>query len=112
LDRKELRVNFQYKLTKDSYYETSTEGSKLIIQFEDGNRNVHIDEVFYLETAPEDEDKRLKLGEYDYRITRVDDSLIFKIESLKQFKLNIYHEFQGKRKLLGSQTMDWFGKTE
>ncbi|NHN30681.1 hypothetical protein [Paenibacillus agricola] len=112
LDRKELRVNFQYKLVKDSYYETSNEGSKLIIQFEDGNGNVHIDEVFYLETAPEDEDKRLSLGEHDYRITRQDESLVFKIESLKQFKLHIYHEFQGKRKLLGSQTMNWFGVTE
>jgi hypothetical protein len=112
LDRKEMRINFTYELTKDTYYETSTEGSKLVIQFEDGNDNVHIDEVFYLETAPEDEDKRLKLGVYDYRISRADERLIFKIESLKQFKLNIYHEFQGKRKLLGSQTMDWFGTTE
>ncbi|SFL83019.1 hypothetical protein SAMN03159341_110139 [Paenibacillus sp. 1_12] len=112
LDRNTLRINFKYKLTKDSFYETSTEGSKLIIQFVDSNGKVNIDEVFYLETAPEEEDKRLKLGEFDYRITKQDDSLIFKIESLKKYKMNIYHEFQGKRKLLGSQTMDWFGTTE
>ncbi len=112
LDRNTLRINFKYKLTKDSFYETNTEGSKLIIQFVDSKGKVDIDEVFYLETAPEEEDKRLKLGEFDYRITKQDDSLIFKIESLKQYQMNIYHEFQGKRKLLGSQTMDWFGTTE
>ncbi|WP_216624596.1 hypothetical protein [Paenibacillus foliorum] len=112
LDNKQLRVNFTYKLSKDSYYETSNEGSKLIIQFTDSNGKVNIDETFYLETAPEEEDKRVTQGEHDYRIVRQDETLLYKIESLKQYKMSIYHEFQGKRKLLASQTMDWFGITK
>ncbi|TDF99622.1 hypothetical protein [Paenibacillus piri] len=112
LDSKQLKINFTYKLTKDSYYETSNEGSKLVIQFADGQGKVNIDETFFLETAPEDDDKKVTLGEHDYRITRQDDSLVFKIESLKQYKINIYHEFQGKRKLLASQLLDWFGTTD
>ncbi|MFD0681693.1 MULTISPECIES: hypothetical protein [unclassified Paenibacillus] len=112
LDNKQLKVNFTYNLSKDSYYETSNEGSKLVIQFTDSNGKVNIDETFYLETAPEDTDKRVTLGEHDYRIVRQDDTLLFKIESLKQFKMSIYHEFQGKRKLLASQVLDWFGVTK
>ncbi|MDF2963816.1 MAG: hypothetical protein K0S39_5551, partial [Paenibacillus sp.] len=108
----QLKVNFTYNLSKDSYYETSNEGSKLIIQFADSQGKVNIDEIFYLETAPEDEDKRVTLGQHDYRMVRQDDTLIYRIESLKQYKMNIYHEFQGKRKLLASQSIDWFGTTE
>ncbi|MFE5317412.1 hypothetical protein ACFQ88_01770 [Paenibacillus sp. NPDC056579] len=112
LDSKELRVNFLYNLEKDSNYETNNEGSKLVIQFQDISGNMTYEQKFFLETASDKDDLRLELGEHSYKMTVKDTDLLGKIQSLKQYRINIYHEFQGMRKQLATQTMDWFGVTE
>ncbi|UUZ94675.1 hypothetical protein LJK87_09190 [Paenibacillus sp. P25] len=108
LDRKELRVNFRYKLEKDNYYETNSEGTRLIIEFEDMKGNVKLSESYYLETKPDDDDVKLDLGEHDTKITWANPDLVFLVEQLKQYKLSVYTELQGKRKSLASRTVDWF----
>ncbi|MCZ8515912.1 hypothetical protein O9H85_26640 [Paenibacillus filicis] len=108
LDRKELRVLFRYKLEKDSYFETNTDGTKLVIEFEDIKGNVKLSQSFFLETAPSTDDKKLELGEHDTKLTWADPDLVFLVEQLKQYKLSVYSELQGKRKLLASQKVDWF----
>ncbi|WP_028548252.1 hypothetical protein [Paenibacillus sp. UNC451MF] len=112
LDSTQLRVNFIYDLKKDSFFETNNDGSKLIIQFADMNGNMTYEQKYYLESAPDKDDVRLELGEHNYKMTIKDSDLLGKIQSLKQYKLSIYHEFQGMRKLLASQTMDWFAITD
>ncbi|CAG7629556.1 hypothetical protein ACFQI7_15945 [Paenibacillus allorhizosphaerae] len=108
LDRTKLTIAFDYKLERDNYYETVTDGQKLIIQFQDSRRNVTIEEVFYLESKPDDDDKKVDLGLHDYKITKADAELIFRVEQLKQYKISVFSELQGKRKLLASQFVDWF----
>jgi len=112
LDSTQLRVNFQYDLKKDSFFETNNDGSKLIIQFADMNGNMTYEQKYYLESAPDKDDVRLELGEHNYKMIIKDSDLLGKIGSLKQYKLSIIHEFQGMRKLLASQTMDWFAITD
>ncbi|UQZ81586.1 hypothetical protein SK3146_00742 [Paenibacillus konkukensis] len=112
LDSSQLRVNFLYDLEKDSFLETNNDGSKVIIQFQDEAGNMTYEQKFYLETAADDDDLKLELGEHSYKMTVKDSDLLGKIQSLKKYKLSVYYEFQGMRKLLGSQTIDWFGKTD
>jgi hypothetical protein len=108
LDSKELKVQFRYLLERDYYFEKNTDGSKLIIEFEDNKGQVSISESFYLETAPEDKDRKMTVGEYEYKMVKQDNNLIYRVSQLKQYKINVYHELDGKKKLLASKAIDWF----
>lgn len=108
LDNKALRINFDYNLEKDTYYETANDGQRLIIQFQDADRKVTIEEVLYLESKPDDDDKKVDLGLHEYKITKSDADLIFKLVFMKKYNVSVFTEFQGKRKLLATQSLDWF----
>ncbi|TBL80292.1 hypothetical protein [Paenibacillus thalictri] len=112
LDAKEIRINFQYDLSKDSYYETNTEGEKIVLQLEDLKGNITQTQKIFFEKGIEDDDVYFQLGEHSYKWKTADQDLIFKTETLKQYKLSVYHEFQGQRKLLASKTIDWFTTTD
>ncbi|TVY10089.1 hypothetical protein [Paenibacillus cremeus] len=108
IDNKGLRINFDYKLSKDNFYETNNEGTKLIFVFEDAGEAGPTEEVLYLETKPTDDDKKLDLGDHKYLISKADPDLMYRTKFMKQYKLSIYSELQGKRKLLASKMVDWF----
>jgi hypothetical protein len=38
--------------------------------------------------------------------------LIYKLETLKTYKLSVYDSFEGNKKLLGTQKIDWFSTTD
>ncbi|WP_248925642.1 hypothetical protein [Paenibacillus hamazuiensis] len=112
LDASQLRINFLYDLSKDSYYETSTDGQKLVLQLEDSNGNISMTQKFYFEKGPDDDDVYLELGEHSYKWVKSDKDLIANIQTLKTYKLSIYHEFQGQSKLLASKEITWFGLSD
>ncbi|MNN91093.1 hypothetical protein D3C81_2091490 [compost metagenome] len=88
-----------------------------MLVFEDHSGNVSFERKYNLKDfEASDEikdgqvsDNQLSLGKKpSFTITVNDEDLIFKTEFLKKYNLSIYDEFQGQRKLLGKQSMDWF----
>ncbi|MNR52197.1 hypothetical protein D3C85_1719930 [compost metagenome] len=57
--------------------------------------------------------KRLLLGMHEgFRIDINEKDIIYQQQFLKKYTLNLYDEFHGHRRLLGSQKIDWFITTD
>lgn len=112
LDGKELRLSFNYDLSKDSYYETSSDGEKVIIQLKDKNGLIAFDEQFYFENGPDDDDKALEIGEHTYKMVRADKDLLYKVEGMSDYILSVYHVYQGQRRLVASRAISWFSAVD
>lgn len=115
-----FKLKFNYELTKELLTETNPDGHKLVIKFEDGNGNKSFEKAYEVKDfdpkdtdSAEDSDSKLKLGKHeDFEINLSDPDLIYKTTFLKQYTLSIYDEFQGQRKQLASQKIDWFVTTD
>jgi hypothetical protein len=130
LDRNELRLTFDYELTKNLLMETNTEGRKLVFGFEDEKGNKSFTKEFDFkdfdskstdsgaavgstssDTATTDD--KIRLGKHNkFRITERDQDLIFHLDTLKTYNVSIYDSFQGQKKLLASKKIDWFTTTD
>ncbi|MBP1967166.1 hypothetical protein GQF04_13260 [Paenibacillus aceris] len=117
IDTGKFYLNFDYDITKNSQTVTNTEGHKLVLVFDDHSGNVSFERSYNLkdfENPPGDkttetESNQLKLGKkQSFTISVNDQNLIYKTEFLKKYNLSIYDEFNGQRKLLGKQSIDWF----
>lgn len=113
LDRNELRLTFNYEISKDLSVVTSVEGRKLVLDFEDEKGNLSFSREFDFKDFETGGEDKLKLGkEEGFRITVKDPDLIFKLQTLKTYKLNLYEQFQGQNKLLAETKVDWFTTTD
>lgn len=120
----QLKLTFNYELTRNLLMEANTEGRKLIIGFEDEKGNKTFSREFDFkdfdsseattENSGEDNNiTKLKLGKHDgVKIIERDQDLIFHLETLKTYKLSIYDSFQGKKKLLATKKIDWLSTTD
>ncbi|CAG7649151.1 hypothetical protein PAESOLCIP111_05803 [Paenibacillus solanacearum] len=116
-----LYLKFDYELAKISQAASNTEGHKLVLAFEDSTGNLSFEKKYPLSEMeprtgnqqPEAGDNTLKLGtKRSFTITVDEEELIFKAQFLEQYRLSIYDEFQGQRKLLAEQSLDWFTVTK
>ncbi|CAG7621583.1 hypothetical protein ACFQI7_05405 [Paenibacillus allorhizosphaerae] len=125
LDSQGVHLTFDYNLIKNMMAETNTEGRKLIIALEDEAEKIDITKEFDFKdfegtgtqggttNVGSVSDGRFKLGSYkDFKIDVNDSDLIFDLRFLKTYKLNVYDSFQGQKRLLASQKVDWFERTE
>jgi len=122
LSADKLKLTFNYELTKDLLMETNIEGRKLVIGLEDekGNKSFtrefdfkDFDQVDASAVTDVTKDTKIRLGKRDgFVIEEQDRDLIFKLETLKTYKLSIYDSFQGQKKLLATKTLDWFATTD
>ncbi|MBE1443152.1 hypothetical protein [Paenibacillus sp. OAS669] len=122
LDREKLKVTFNYELTKNLLMETNTESRKLIIGLEDENGNKSFTREFDFKdfdmvdasaNTETNKDTKIRLGKRDkFVIEEQDQDLIFHLETLKTYKLSVYDSYQGQKKLLASQKIDWFSTTD
>ncbi|CAG7605079.1 hypothetical protein PAESOLCIP111_00770 [Paenibacillus solanacearum] len=125
LDSQGVHLTFDYNLIKNLMAETNTEGRKLIIALEDDAEKIDISKEFEFKdfegTGTQGgstnigsvSDGKFKLGSYkDFKIDVNDSNLIYDLRFLKAYKLNVYDSFQGQKRLLGSQKVEWFERTE
>ncbi|MNI22579.1 hypothetical protein D3C73_761360 [compost metagenome] len=116
IDTGVLTLMFNYEITKDTSAETSLEGRKIVLVFEDNKGIKGFEKAFELSkldpvAGEEVTDKTtdLKIGKREKFAIKVNDAeLIYKQEFLKKYSLSVYEEFQGQRKLLATQANDWF----
>jgi hypothetical protein len=116
IENSTVSLIFDYEITKDALTETNLEGRKLIISLDDSKGVKSFEKAFDLKNlepaasdAATDLTKTLQLGKHEkFKISVSDADLIYKLEFLKKYNVSIYEEFQGQRKLLASQSNDWF----
>ncbi|UJF35175.1 hypothetical protein [Paenibacillus hexagrammi] len=120
IDNSTFTLGFNYEIQKDLLIETNMEGHKLVLVFEDGKGRKGFEKSFEAkEIDPVDGDTpdtagtKLKLGKHEnFEISMTDEDLIYKSTFLKKYKLSLYDELDGQRRLLGSQDIDWFVTTD
>ncbi|UQZ82981.1 hypothetical protein SK3146_02141 [Paenibacillus konkukensis] len=115
----ELNLSFDYELKKDRLMETNIEGRKLVIAFEDENGNKTFTREYdfkdFEAAKPNDgtKDMKLRAGQKTrFEIKESDQDLIYKLETLKTYKLSVYDSFNGQLKLLAAKKIDWFATTD
>ncbi|PYI51164.1 hypothetical protein DLM86_26100 [Paenibacillus flagellatus] len=112
-----VKISFDYELEKDSRYEVNPDEYKMVIEMEDLQGLAKLTKTLDFEkqnqgqngnTNNNESETILKVGKNKMEFTVTDTDFIYKAQSLKKYKLNIYHQFQGEKKLIASKELDWF----
>lgn len=106
-----LQIEFDYTLDNDTLVVTNNPNQRLIIEIEDEAADVSFRKSYAFEGNTEggNADYTLELGSHKGEFVAQDNELVFKIETLKEFKFRIYYEFEpGHEKLLAERSIRWF----
>ncbi|GAA3412826.1 hypothetical protein ACFFNY_33450 [Paenibacillus hodogayensis] len=108
-----VKIKFDYELNRDSQYEINTDEYKVIVELKDVNGDATLESTFDLEKSGQssgssNSGKALLLGKNKMEVSITDADFLFKVSTLKKYQLNIYHQFQGNKKLVATKELDWF----
>ncbi|WP_010272243.1 hypothetical protein [Paenibacillus senegalensis] len=109
----EVKLSFDYLFEKDLMVLTNTENHKVVFELVDKSGTTSFSQEFGLgsEDTPEQGEgtSNLQLGSHSLSITKNDPELVYRLDSLNDFTLNVYYQIQpGQRKLLASREFEWF----
>lgn len=107
-----VNLDLEYDLIKNEKYVDILEKGNIIIEIEDINNKLAIfSKKLILDGTQENADESLLLGEkIEKTIIFEDPEIIGKVGSLKKYKLKVYEELQGFKKLIASKEYTWFSK--
>jgi hypothetical protein len=105
----EMQLSFDYELRKNTEYETALDGHRLILEFE--SDEVTFTEELDLEKGAAGKVLQLGTGTYQIKKSVTDLNLIY-VNGAEPFKLRLYDGFQGQRRLLAEQTLNWLSVNE
>lgn len=108
LASKAVVAKFNYNLQKNILVESNTEQHKLIVEIYDENNNLKVSQEYPIGTG----ENALQIGEHEATFSKADSEYFFKIESMRNFNLNIYHQFNGHKKLVATKQIRWFTTTD
>jgi hypothetical protein len=107
-----LDMNFDMDVSKDLSAQTNIQDHKLIVEIKDEKVDVSYLHRMDLEVASsalnEQEGKVIELGKHKYQIRWNAQELLYRINFLNKFRINIYDEYRGHKRLLATQLVDWF----
>lgn len=126
LDVQGVTISFDYELKKSMPHETNTSGRKLVLEVTDESNKIAFSREYdfraFEEAAGEPQGasqagdngkETFKLGAYEnFKLKEEDPDLMYMVETLKNYRLNIYDSFDGKKKLLASKQIRWFEVTD
>ncbi|GAB2693947.1 hypothetical protein ACFQWB_02785 [Paenibacillus thermoaerophilus] len=98
-----VSFGFDYELSKNPLVEASDR--KLVLEFKDLAGSFVISRTF--ELGKSGAEGALPVGKNRKVITFNDDILFHKLPYLNQYKVEIYEEFNGEKRLLASKQFDW-----
>lgn len=111
----EVKLSFDYLFEKDLMVTTNAENHKLVFELMDSSGKFSFSQEFGLGSSSktpdggEDNSNNLQLGSHNLAITKNDPDLVYRLDSLNNYKLNVYYQVQpGQRKLLASRELEWF----
>ncbi|UJF35575.1 hypothetical protein [Paenibacillus hexagrammi] len=116
LNEDELSLKFNYEILKDTGTIMNADGRKIVFEINDSNGVRAIEwsadvNSFELQSGedPETPQSELRVGKYSgFKISLENGDLLYKLSFLKTYDFNIYEEFQGFRRLVGTMKNDWF----
>ncbi|WP_052487072.1 hypothetical protein [Gordoniibacillus kamchatkensis] len=120
LENRVLTLKFDYEITKDTGTQVNTEGRKVVFQLNDTNGLRAIEWSTDLSSfepqssdSPDTAQTKLRVGQYKgFHISLNNEDLIYKLSFLKEYDFNIYEEFQGHRRLVGTVKNTWFAYSQ
>lgn len=113
----EVKLSFDYEFEKDLMVLTNTEDHKLVFELVDksGTTSFSQEYGFGGEDTPEQGEgsNNLQVGKHSLAITKTDPELVYRLDSLNDYTVNVYYQIQpGQRKLLASRQFEWFRQYE
>lgn len=100
-----VTLGFDYQLSKNLLVESNVADHKLLLEFKDQAGNVTVSKSFELDKA--EADGTLTLGDHRKTIVIEDKAIFYKLAYLDKYKVDVYDEWSGQKKLLASQTYSW-----
>jgi len=97
--------SFKYTLSKNSFVVAPTEKHTVTLRFKDNNSNEAFSKTFTF--GDTDEEDILILGSHSKQIVIDDPALMYKLDILESFTVEIYDNFMGVEKLIAKQTANW-----
>lgn len=104
-----FKFDLKYKLVKNRLVESNQDGHLMVMEVEDRDKKVVASTSYALDSSSSDQKNNIKLGEGE---------LVFKSPTYENintvvnyfggYKLKIYHEYNGQRKLLAEQEVNSF----
>jgi hypothetical protein len=104
-----VTLEFDYELKRNPLVEANTSDHKVVVEIMDtlhNKKEITFSKTYDLEKA--DSAQSLKQGQHSIEWEAMKNEEIYNIESMKTYTLNIYHEYQGYKKLIASKELDWF----
>jgi hypothetical protein len=101
-----VNLSFRYSMSKNKLVETSDLEHQLVLEFRDVLGDIHYSTTFTLDKGQGD--SNLSLGEHTMNIEIEDPFVILKMRSLKTFKIKLYDQLMGQKKLLAENEYEWF----
>lgn len=107
-----FKMEFSYDLTQTASLNQIIEPHQLVIEIDDGVTRV--EKKLNLGKQPSDtsSDTYLQLGEDQRKGVIFSDPNFFYLRQFGEYTLNIYDEFKGHKKLIGSKKLRWFVESD
>lgn len=95
--------SFKYKLMKNMLVESNMDDHQIILEFTDTSGSISFSKTYSF-----DKEGGFKQGEDTINIIENDPAIMLKIQYINDYKVNVYDQYLGQKKLLASQTFGWF----
>ncbi|WP_127579675.1 hypothetical protein [Paenibacillus koleovorans] len=109
----QFSLSFEYSLSKNTFVESSGEEHQVIVEFSDPAGGLSLTQTLTLDKSTDPEAAgNLAVGQYTKTILKTDPALLARLPYLSNYKINVYDQFLGQKKLIASQTFNWFVTSE
>lgn len=107
-----MLITFDYELSKDPLVQVNTKDHKVVLELTDDDHKLTFTGEYALETG-ENENATFKIGTHSGMFEKREPDLIYDIQTLKEYNLNIYHQIRpNHKKLIASKKIRWFTTTD
>lgn len=108
-----IYLDFDYNLKQDMLTRANTKDQRLVVELVDANQKANYSKEFTLNSISNTKDSdssetNLRLGDNTIKVNWSDREFDTRVNTLKDYTLNVYHEIQpGYKKLIASQKLPW-----
>jgi len=101
-------ATFNYELSRDSLVTADSEQHRLLLEISDENGAIKFSQAFALTG-----EQALEIGSHSGEFFKDDREFVYKIETIKNYDFNVYHQFNNEyKKLIASKKIRWFTTTD
>lgn len=107
-DSGQVLATFDYELSRDSLVTDQSDQHKLVLEISDENGEIKFSKAFDLTGQ-----QALEIGNHSSEFDKIDREFVYKIQTIKHYDFNVYHQFNNEyKKLIASKKIRWFTTTD